>query len=275
MRILKVFSVLLCYPSTELQAAMPEIQRLVADDEVLDDRHKEALQPLLHELAHDDIYDLQERYVFLFDRSRSLCLNLFEHIHGESRDRGSAMVDLLQAYEAAGFALQSSELPDHLPVLLEFLSTQPPAEARATLLDAGAILVALSKRLQKRQTPYAAILQALVDIAQADKADEQAQQLIAEKMDNPNDLEALDAVWEETAVTFGPESLDSCSGMLARSAPTGDLHAAEAMMRQQLAHPAMPGVALQQRGDTPSPNEFPIFIQAAATTSTAKGGDNV
>ncbi|HLR78428.1 MAG TPA: nitrate reductase molybdenum cofactor assembly chaperone, partial [Burkholderiaceae bacterium] len=213
MRILKAFSVLLCYPSRELQAAIPAIRAIVDAETRLDDDHRQQLSRLLDRLADTDIYELEEDYVMLFDRSRTLSLNLFEHVHGESRDRGSAMVDLLQTYQEAGFDLNTSELPDHLPVLLEFLSTRPEAEAMEILRDAGAILIALADRLDRRQSHYAAILHALTDMASANRHDDEAQQLLAETMDNPNDLEALDAVWEETMVTFGPESMDSCSGL--------------------------------------------------------------
>src|SRR5690625_50351 len=200
MKILKIFSVLLSYPSPELQEAMTEVQQLIAEDQTLNEAQKESLQPLLTALATEDIYDLQENYVFLFDRSRSLSLNLFEHIHGESRDRGTAMVDLLHTYKEAGFELNTAELPDHLPVLLEFLSLQSEQEARATLNDAGAILVALADRLKRRETDYAAILAILAHLAGVDRDNVEAQHLIAEKMDNPNDLEALDAVWEEAQI---------------------------------------------------------------------------
>lgn len=261
MKILKIFSVLLSYPTVALQKVVPELRQLIAADIYLSSENKKALTPLLDKLGSEDIYTLEEDYVFLFDRSRSLSLNLFEHVHGESRDRGSAMVDLLHTYEQAGFALHTAELPDYLPVLLEFLSTQTPHEAKNILNDAGPILVALAARLKERQTPYAAILKALVVLAQASSNDEQAQQLLAEKIDNPNDLEALDAVWEETAVTFGPESLDSCSGLLSGRSG-GDLNRAEAMLRAQLAS-----------------DEFPIHIQRMPSALTnkqrAKGGNNV
>lgn len=285
MKILKIFSVLLSYPSPELQEAMPEVQQLIAEDQTLNEAQKESLQPLLTALATEDIYDLQENYVFLFDRSRSLSLNLFEHIHGESRDRGTAMVDLLHTYKDAGFELSTAELPDHLPVLLEFLSLQSASEARATLNDAGAILVALADRLKRRKTHYAAVLDILAQFAGVDRDNVEAQHLLAEKMDNPADLQALDAVWEETPVTFGqPDLNDPCSGMLTRNMPTGDLQHAERMVRAQLQaipehdamgrpvdSPAMPqgpyGPLAQAAGQ-----EFPIFIQRSKKAHSEKRG---
>ena len=148
--------------------------------------------------------------MLLFDRSRTLSLNLFEHIHGESRDRGGAMVDLLETYRAGGFDLAGTELPDHLPVLLEFLSTQPLEQAVATLADAGHILVALAERLRRRDSGYAPVLSALVALAEAHAGTEEAQILLAEADDDPEDLQALDAVWEEAQVTFGPDPNAGC-----------------------------------------------------------------
>ncbi|MDE3027682.1 MAG: nitrate reductase molybdenum cofactor assembly chaperone, partial [Paracoccaceae bacterium] len=169
-----------------------------------------SLQPLLHRLATEDVLDLQEGYVLLFDRSRTLSLNLFEHIHGESRDRGGAMVDLLETYRAGGFDLVGPELPDHLPVLLEYLSTQPVAKTREILADAGPILAVLAKRLMRRETPYAAVLAALADLGKGEVASDIAAALLAEPDDNPEDLAALDAVWEEAQVTFAPDPNAGC-----------------------------------------------------------------
>jgi nitrate reductase delta subunit len=126
-RTLKVLSALLSYPSAELQAAVPEMRAAVNAERALPQRNRDRLGRLLEEIATGDLYDLQERYVLLFDRTRSLSLHLFEHVHGESRDRGQAMVDLKALYERHGLYMSSSELPDHLPLFLEFLSAIPAA----------------------------------------------------------------------------------------------------------------------------------------------------
>ena len=209
MKTFKALSALLSYPSSDLQQAVPAI-RAVLGEGLLPQSAVAALEPLLLSLENKDIYDLQERYVLLFDRSRTLSLNLFEHVHGESRDRGGAMVDLLETYRAGGFDLAGAELPDHLPVLLEFLSTRPVAEAREILADAGHILIALAERLARRETAYAAALEALVAFISADPRTEEAQVLLSQPDDNPEDLAALDAVWEEAQVTFGPDPNAGC-----------------------------------------------------------------
>ncbi len=209
MKTFKALSLLLCYPTAELQAAIPAI-RAVLTEGLVPSGQAAGLGRLMDELEQRDIYDLQERYVLLFDRSRTLSLNLFEHIHGESRDRGGAMVDLLEAYREGGFDLVGTELPDHLPVLLEFLSTQPLAAAREILADCGPILVALAERLKRRESSYAVVLSVLVAIARATPTSEAAKALLAEADDDPQDLDALDAVWNEAQVTFGPDPNAGC-----------------------------------------------------------------
>jgi len=218
-RTLKALSLVLSYPSRDLQAAMPEIGGVLAADTRLTAAARRSLRPLVEALRGDDLYDLEERYVALFDRSRTLSLNLFEHVHGESRDRGGAMVSLLETYRDGGYEPATTELPDHLPVLLEFLSTRPRAEAGAILADAAHILEALSARLERRESPYAAVFAALVQLSGA-KADAAAVADLVEAPDvDPDDLEALDAVWEESEVRFGPDPNAGCPqvrDMLAR-----------------------------------------------------------
>lgn len=209
MKTFKALSALLTYPGRELQEAIPAIREVLVEGVVSPDGIA-ALEPLLVSLETCDLYDLQERYVLLFDRSRTLSLNLFEHVHGESRDRGGAMVDLLETYRASGFDLAGTELPDHLPVLLEFLSMRPLAEAREILADAGHILVALAERLARRESVYAPVLEELVALSAADSTTEEAQALLSQQDDNPEDLAALDAVWEEAQVTFGPDPNAGC-----------------------------------------------------------------
>lgn len=210
MKTFKALSALLSYPTEDLQAAIPAIRDVLKAEGLLPPDERRAMEPLLSGMETGDIYDLQERYVLLFDRSRTLSLNLFEHIHGESRDRGGAMVDLLETYRAGGFDLTGPELPDHLPVILEFLSTRPLAEAKEILADAGHIIAVLAERLTRRETPYSAVLTALATIAQAGTDSPEATALLTEKDDDPEDLAALDAVYEEAQVTFAPDPNAGC-----------------------------------------------------------------
>ena len=209
-RSLKALSLILSYPSRDLQDAMPEIGAVLSGDLRIAPDTRAALRSLTARVGQGDLYDLQESYVMLFDRSRTLSLNLFEHVHGESRDRGGAMVSLIETYRGGGFEPATSELPDHLPVLLEFLSTRPFADVQETLADAAHILDALGARLVRRESGYAAAFAALLQLADT-KADAQAvAEMLAQPDDDPTDLAALDAVWEETEVTFGPDPNAGC-----------------------------------------------------------------
>lgn len=209
-RTLKAFSLILSYPTLELQHAMPEIGAVLASDTRLTTAARRALRPLVEELGRRDIYDLQEIYVMLFDRSRTLSLNLFEHVHGESRDRGGAMVSLVETYREGGFDPVTSELPDHLPVLLEFLATRPFAEAQETLADAAHIFDALSARLVRRESPYDAVFASLLQLAGGTANTEAVAEMLAQPDDDPTDLEALDEIWEESEVLFGPDPNAGC-----------------------------------------------------------------
>ncbi len=210
LRSLKACSLLLSYPTAELRDAIGAIRETLEGAPRRAGAARRSLEPLLAEIESSDLYDLEERYVALFDRSRTLSLSLFEHVHGESRDRGGAMIDLLETYRAAGFEPSGSELPDHLPTLLEFLSTRREAEARATLADAGHILEALGVRLGRRQSAYAAVFALLVDLAGVRPAADAVASVMAEEEADPDDLEALDAVWEEAEVRFGPDPSAGC-----------------------------------------------------------------
>lgn len=230
-RTFKALSLLLGYPTAELQAAIPEIAAALEREALLPRDALSRLSPLMVALHTGPLIDAQERYVFLFDRSRTLSLCLFEHVHGDSRDRGGAMVDLLETYRAAGFELTGDELPDHLPVLLEYLAQRPLGEARATLGETTHILAALAERLERRGSPYKAVFAALTALAASPADIEALRALTAEPMDDPSDLAALDAVWEEAAVTFGPDPNAGCPAsrdMLSRmAAPTPAQTAAE------------------------------------------------
>jgi nitrate reductase delta subunit len=217
----KVLSALLSYPTAELQAAAPEFADVLASEALMPEPIRQALDPLIAEIAGDDLFELQERYVLLFDRTRTLSLHLFEHIHGESRDRGQAMVDLAELYHNNGLAISARELPDYLPLFLEFLSTQSEAEARELLGQPLHIISALATRLMRRDSVYAAALRALEAISRGKPEAAALQELLDEAEDDPNDLAALDAIWEEEAVTFGPGAPDddncpNVSQMLAR-----------------------------------------------------------
>ena len=212
----KVLSALLSYPTTELQQAARELAAALDAEALITGHVRAALQRLIDDIAGSDLYDLQERYTLLFDRTRSLSLHLFEHVHGESRDRGQAMIDLKAMYEQAGLDISASELPDFLPLFLEFLSTRPANEACATLGQPAHILAALGERLRKRKSPYEAVFRALSTVAAAKPKPEDVAILMQEPDPDPLDLAALDAAWEDEPVTFGPGANGCKDGLVAR-----------------------------------------------------------
>jgi nitrate reductase delta subunit len=200
----KILSALLSYPTVELQKAAGLMRVLLHEEAIIPNSALVELAALIDDLRSADLYDSQERYVFLFDRTRSLSLHLFEHVHGESRDRGQAMVDLQSLYARAGLAIEASELPDYLPMFLEFLSTRPLDEARALLAEPAAVIIALKERLAKRRSPYAAVFHALEAIAAQAPKEGRVEELRKALDDDPNDFVALDAAWADAPVTFGP-----------------------------------------------------------------------
>jgi nitrate reductase delta subunit len=216
-RTLKALSALLTYPTEELKLAAGEISELLEADPLVPARSRGDLHALLHEIATGDLYDLQERYVLLFDRTRSLSLHLFEHVHGESRDRGQAMIDLKSQYEQAGLFMSAGELPDFLPLFLEYLATRPVKEACEALGQPAHILGALAERLRKRKSSYEAVFRVLIALAAAKPKDEEVSTLLQSPDPDATDLAALDAAWEDEPVNFGPGAGDSCKdGLIAR-----------------------------------------------------------
>jgi nitrate reductase delta subunit len=191
---LRVLARLLGYPDAELRGHLGDLRAALQSEQALGTQRLEELDALLKSLRTRDPLLVEADYVQLFDRGRATSLHLFEHVHGDSRDRGPAMIDLAQTYEKAGLYLAEGELPDYLPVVLEFVSTQPAREARAFLGEMAHILNAIFSALVKRESPYASVLGALLEIA-GEKA-----QAVKVAEDEP-----LDQAWEE------PMAFDGCS----------------------------------------------------------------
>ena len=189
---LRVLAHLLSYPDTSLRDHLAEMTTALQGERALRPERLAELSALMQHLRGARAMDVEAHYVETFDRGRGTALHLFEHVHGDSRDRGPAMIDLLQTYEQAGLYLAPGELPDHLTVVLEYASTQPPAQARAFLRELTHILQAIFSALLRRESPYASVLAAVLELA-----GEKAQ---AVKIpDEPT----LDESWEEPAVFGG------------------------------------------------------------------------
>jgi nitrate reductase delta subunit len=213
----RALSALLSYPTAELQLAVADCWEAIEREQLVPAAIRRRLDVLIEEIATQDLYDLQERYVLLFDRTRSLSLHLFEHVHGESRDRGQAMIDLKAQYEQHRLFISASELPDFLPLFLEYLSVLPAQEACELLAQPNHILASLAERLRTRNSPYEAVFRALTALATVKPDAAAVAALLGEPDPDPNDLTALDAAWEEAAVSFGPDAAASCKeGLIAR-----------------------------------------------------------
>ena len=197
---LRALSALLGYPSAELQASIHEVRSAIIRDGLLSVADFSRLEPLLRQYESEELLDLQAAYSELFDRSRSLSLHLFEHVHGDSRERGQAMIDLGQQYVESGFFLGGGELPDFVPVFLEYASCLSATEARETLGQPAHVFAALAERLDKRGTAYAAIFHCLVSLAKA-RIDAAARAVVDENTP-AEDAPDIDAEWEEAPVSF-------------------------------------------------------------------------
>jgi nitrate reductase delta subunit len=191
---LRVLSALLGYPDAQMRRHLPEMRGLLHAERALAPARQAEIEALMDALERADPLEAEGDYVELFDRGRGTSLHLFEHVHGDSRERGPAMIDLGETYAKAGLILAEGELPDYLPAVLEFASSQPPREARAFLGETTHILNAIFGALQQRRSAYAAILGALLELG-----GETAQPV------KPPAEEPLDESWAE------PPVFDGCS----------------------------------------------------------------
>ena len=238
-QLLKLCALLLDYPRPEVREESLALHALIRTSD-LPEAQRDGLAALLNELCQGDLLDVQARYDGLFERGRSVSLLLFEHVHGESRDRGQAMVDLLAEYEAAGFQLDARELPDHLPLFLEYLSTRSHAEIGQWLGDIQHILALLAARLEERGADHALVPHALLAlIGRSELIQQQRPAVEGEAPDHTP--QALDAVWEEEIVRFNAETDQDCS-----------LQSAEGRRLAERKYQALPQV-VQVLPATPSP----------------------
>jgi nitrate reductase delta subunit len=191
---LRVLAALLGYPDSRMRGYLSEMREILRAEGALSAARRTELDALIGFLERADPLETEADYVQLFDCGRATSLHLFEHVHGDSRDRGPAMIDLAQTYEKAGLYLAPGELPDYLPTVLEFVSTQPPREARAFLGEMAHILSAIFGALQQRESAYASVLAALLELA-GEKVQAAA----------PATEQPLDESWAE------PPAFDGCS----------------------------------------------------------------
>ncbi|MBS0850700.1 MULTISPECIES: nitrate reductase molybdenum cofactor assembly chaperone [Leclercia] len=202
MRILKIIALLMEYPDEMLWENRDEALDLIAQD-------APTLLPFTRTYLSAPLLDRQAEWCEVFERGRATSLLLFEHVHAESRDRGQAMVDLMAQYEKVGLQLDCRELPDYLPLYLEYLSIVGEAEARDGLQNVAPILALIGGRLKQRDVAHYQLFDALLRLAETRlSSDSVAAQVATEKRDDTR--QALDAVWEEEQVKFIEDNATSC-----------------------------------------------------------------
>lgn len=192
-RPLVALAALLDYPTEPLRAHVALVAETLSE---LGPVALSRLRPLLDYLARTDLIDLQEAYVDTFDRGRRTCLNLFEHVHGDSRDRGQAMVDLHALYRQAGLEISTEQLPDYLPAFLEYLSFLPAEEAHAHLAEVTHLVGALGGVLAARGSLYAGVFDVLLQFAG------EAPLTAETNAEDDTSFAAIDAAWKDEPVNF-------------------------------------------------------------------------
>ncbi|MEA9390180.1 nitrate reductase molybdenum cofactor assembly chaperone [Acerihabitans sp. TG2] len=198
---LKIIGILLDYPRQDVWDHRDELVSAAQCAEELMPTQCALLVGFIQGYCTGSLLDAQETYCGFFDRGRAMSLLLFEHVHGESRDRGQAMVDLLAQYRAAGLQLDSCELPDFLPLYLEYLSLCPPDDAQEGLRDIAPILALLGARLRLRETRFSDLFDLLLNLCESELCSTTLQQQVTGEARDDTPA-ALDAVWEEEQVTF-------------------------------------------------------------------------
>lgn len=196
MKTFKVLSVLLSYPQQQWVDHLDELEQVLIDEKLVSKKALKGLSLLIARLRKNDLINNQEQYVATFDRGAAHSLHLFEHIHGESRDRGQAMIDLMEMYNANGLDVGTSDLPDYLPVFLEFLSTGNIAQASHFLGETVKVLMLIKERLAKKKNDYRYVFSTLLEISNAKVNRKEIKQIVAAEGDEDH-FDNVDQNWIE------------------------------------------------------------------------------
>jgi len=210
MKTFKILGLLLTYPEGSILKAHAELLGIIKDEDILPAASLKKIDLFITAQNNKELLDIQEDYVDLFDRGRAHCLHLFEHIHGESRDRGQAMVDLIETYKTKGVYIDNNELPDYLPLFMEYLSHCSFQEASELLGDAIDVIATIGKKLEKRGSIYADVFSAIEALSSVKPDKTKIAQAIAEAPKDPETLEELDEEWKE-AEAFSGDPVADCN----------------------------------------------------------------
>ena len=215
MKTFKLLGLLLTYPEGTVLSASDEILQILRKEAALPEKNIKRVERFLNAQKVRDLMEVQEEYVDTFDRGRAHCLHVFEHIHGESRDRGQAMVDLMEAYAGKGLYINQGELPDYLPLFLEYLSRCPFEEASALLGEAIDVVAMIGAKLKKRQSPYADVFAAIEALSAVKPDTIKISNALEKAPKDPETLEELDEEWKEAEAFTGDPVADcnTCNAM--------------------------------------------------------------
>ncbi|MCF8339107.1 MAG: nitrate reductase molybdenum cofactor assembly chaperone [Bacteroidales bacterium] len=194
----KILSLLLSYPTSELQEFLEEIGGELRDEKLLPEEAIKGIEEFTKYFSSQELTDWQAHYVQLFDYSRAASLHLFEHVQGDSKDRGQAMVDLISFYRENGLEIATHELPDHLPVFLEFLATLDTQRATTLLAEPINVIARIFEKLHEKNNMYQHVLSAILELPAKNPERETVNKII--RSQKPMDL---DEEYEEKPVTFG------------------------------------------------------------------------
>lgn len=223
---LRAIGFLMTYPEEGRAEILEEIRAIIKREDWLSGKMCGRLDEFLDGMKGEDLLDLQEEYVALFDRTPSLSLHLFEHVHGDSRDRGQAMVDLDTLYREIGLENMSEHTPDFLPLFLEYLSLLPVQQAQDNLDGAIDVIAAIGERLKRRQSRYAVLFDAIQEAARIKPDEKKLKAALAMDSGFLPDTEQMDAAWEEQFALAAPQAGQSgcprAEDMLARMMATDD-----------------------------------------------------
>ncbi|AFM23684.1 nitrate reductase molybdenum cofactor assembly chaperone [Desulfomonile tiedjei] len=165
--VFRLFATLLAYPDEEFVSSVHELRE--AAESVCKNGVFSACKEFLTQLEHRPLISLQAEYTELFDLYPSTCLNLTFHDCGEGKDRGSALVRLNSLFKQEGYELSNSELPDFLPVILEFLSIGGPESCSLICKQYRHHICQLARRVIEKSDLYKNLFEAILMLFQEDR----------------------------------------------------------------------------------------------------------
>jgi len=197
----RILSLLLTYPNEEIYNFLPDVNKALSEEKIVNSETIFGINIFVDFFTKQQLTNWQEHYVQLFDYSKSASLYLFEHVHGDSKDRGQAMVDLIELYKENGLEINRAELPDYLPMFLEFLALQTQEKAEELLAEIIDIVGFIHRKLEEKDNPYQYLLAAIIQISTRKPAKARVEKMISEMPEI-----SIDEAYEEEPVTFGGEN---------------------------------------------------------------------